>query len=384
MLDQLTESRRGALRPIARHTTALAALLSLLVSAGAALAQPDAGVDAGAAPVQTEPLRVGFAGSAPFVLPSEQAGLSIGAWRLVADGANVRYSLVREPSVAAALEKVARGELDVAVGPISITADRARSVRFTQPYFQSSLAIAAPEGSGGFWARLKPFLTWGFAGATALLLLVLGIVGLLMWVFERKKNPEQFPKSPLRGIGNGIWFALVTMTTVGYGDRVPVTVAGRIVAGTWMLIAILTATSLLAGIASAITVSQLQPAAIRTADDLSGHKVAVVRRTTAAAFAREHGAVTVPVDDLAAAFQMVAAGRARALVFDRPMVTYYLSQHPELDLRVSPRRYEPQGYGFAVRPGAPGLGEQLNVALLESLEAGAIARVVGDWLGAGE
>jgi voltage-gated potassium channel len=51
----------------------------------------------------------------------------------------------------------------------------------------------------------------------------------------------------VKSVGDGIWWALVTVTTVGYGDITPVTVGGRIIAAIVMVVgigfyAVLTAT----------------------------------------------------------------------------------------------------------------------------------------------
>ena len=40
----------------------------------------------------------------------------------------------------------------------------------------------------------------------------------------------------VRNLGDGIWWALVTITTVGYGDITPLTTVGRIVASSLMFL----------------------------------------------------------------------------------------------------------------------------------------------------
>jgi voltage-gated potassium channel len=53
--------------------------------------------------------------------------------------------------------------------------------------------------------------------------------GFLMTFVDR----ENFPS-----IGSGLWWAVQTVTTVGYGDHVPTTVGGRLVAASVMLFGI--------------------------------------------------------------------------------------------------------------------------------------------------
>ena len=53
--------------------------------------------------------------------------------------------------------------------------------------------------------------------------------GSLMTVFDHENYPS---------VGSGLWWAVQTVTTVGYGDNVPVTLAGQLVAVLVMLLGI--------------------------------------------------------------------------------------------------------------------------------------------------
>ncbi len=60
----------------------------------------------------------------------------------------------------------------------------------------------------------------------AVLIFFIFLFGYLFYVSE----PD------VRDLGDGIWWALVTITTVGYGDITPVTTLGRVVASSLMLL----------------------------------------------------------------------------------------------------------------------------------------------------
>ena len=65
------------------------------------------------------------------------------------------------------------------------------------------------------------------------LLLTVTIAGSLMFMLESETQPTVFTSIPI-----AMWWAIETLTTVGYGDIVPMTAAGRIVGGVVSIIGI--------------------------------------------------------------------------------------------------------------------------------------------------
>ncbi len=62
--------------------------------------------------------------------------------------------------------------------------------------------------------------------ALFLLLVLMMVSSSLMFLAEHEAQPESFSTIP-----KTMWWAVVTLTTVGYGDAVPITTAGKIIAG---------------------------------------------------------------------------------------------------------------------------------------------------------
>ncbi len=313
--------------------------------------------------------------------PGGLEGISVEVWQAVAAEAGWRYQFQPFESVPKALEALAAGKLDVVVGPASITSGRAQTARFSQPYYASALSILSRTERPSLWARIAPFFSREFFIAVAVLLSILALVGTLIWVAERRVPNAPFAHEPRHGIANGIWLAIVTMSTVGYGDLAPKTFLGRLVTAVWIVISVIMATSLVAGIASTLTLTGMSTNAITTAEEMHGRTVAALAGSPGEAFAREYGAKVRAVESLESAYALMKQRTADAVIFDRPQLRYFMAQKHDPSVAVSRAEYMPQNYGFAMQVSSPGLVHEMNLHLLRLEESGRVERIVQEWLG---
>ncbi len=80
--------------------------------------------------------------------------------------------------------------------------------------------------------------------ALLMISITVGIVlvgGLVVWVFDSRDFPD---------LGGALWYTLQTVTTVGYGDKVPTEGVGRLVGATVMIVAVALTSILTASITS--------------------------------------------------------------------------------------------------------------------------------------
>lgn len=328
------------------------------------------------------PLRVGIAGSEPFVFNDAENpnGIAIEIWEELAKEEQWTYNYKSFGTVKSALFALQNNELDIVVGPISITSDRVAQMSLSQPYYQSSLSIVSRTDGTGLWARIKPFFSLRLLIAVGVFVFILSIVGTLFWFAEHKASPEQFPKDPVKGIGNGMWLAIVTMSTTGYGDLAPITLKGRIIAGIWMVITIIFATSMVAGIASTLTLSGLDTSTVRNVENLNKKKAATITGSPAMEFLHDNKAIVVKTDNLTDAIARLENRDVEAVVYDRPQMMYYLKENDGKNLYLAKAEYYKQGYGFAF-PLKSELVYEVNRTLLKLAEDHVVQEIVDDYLG---
>ncbi|WP_194852475.1 transporter substrate-binding domain-containing protein [Nonlabens antarcticus] len=293
-----------------------------------------------------ETLRVGVAGSQPFTFKDTDKGISVEIWDKIAQKKSWEYEYVSYDTVSDALSALKKGDIDLVAGPISITAKRLETMRFSQPFYNSSISILSRVEDASLWQKVKPLFSFKLIIAVGIFLIILAIVGTLFWLAERKRSPEQFPQKPIDGIGNGMWLAIVTMSTTGYGDKAPITVMGRILAGSWMIISIIFATSMIAGIASILTVSTANTT-ISNIEQLSGRKAATISGSPSDEFLVKAGVKVTGVTTLSEAVEKLENKEVDAVIYDRPQLLYYLTENQVENLYISKAEYYKQGYGFA-------------------------------------
>lgn len=321
-----------------------------------------------AEPMKTS-LVVGTKASPPFAIKNPDgswSGLAIELWRLVANELGVKFE-VREYDLKGLLAAVEHGDVDVAVGALTITADRENVMDFSHPIYSTGLSIAVlPNANGGgTLSVMKSLVSWDNAKLIGILFALLFATGALVWLSERRRNESQFGGGPVRGIASGIWWSAVTMTSVGYGDKVPVTILGRVVGFVWMFAAVVLTASFTATITSSLTVNKLE-SNIKGPEDLVRVRVATVAGSTSAAYLERRHVEFIPVPTVLDGMKAVQAGRVDAMVYDAPLLQYFAKKDLGGAVTVLPITFERQDYGIAL-PEHSTLRKPLNHALLVEL-----------------
>jgi len=109
--------------------------------------------------------------------------------------------------------------------------------------------------------------------------------------------------------------------------------------------------------------------------------VAVIENTTSEEWAKFYRAKARPTKTLPDAIALLKLGKVQALIFDRPVLMYYVNQHPDEKVYVTDLKLAIEPYGF-VMPTNSQLETELNVRLLNLVYGKEMERITERWLGA--
>jgi len=330
-------------------------------------------------------LRAGISERPPFTMKDTDGkwtGLAVDIWESVSSELNIPYEYVEVP-LDQAISDAAKGKLDILVGGIGVSPDRARQVEFSQPFLAMPAAVAVlKENQVSYWGGfLRDVFSHGVGYMLLILVASILIFSMMLWIVERRVDRSHFGGRPWHGLGSALWFSAVTITTVGYGDKTPVSPLGRIVVFFWMFIGVIIISVFTGAIASSITASRMD-ARITQTRDLSKYRVGVLDGSLVQGVLASIGIPMTIYPTLDAGVDALVAGKITALVDGEITLRDAVNRDHPGAVVVTPLPNTHVTYALAVRPGFdPAQAKAINVALIEEVTQPGWEQEIERWAG---
>jgi len=316
---------------------------------------------------------VGVVVAPPFAMKDvdgEWQGIAVELWQAVAQDLGIEYE-IREYQFTQIESALKDGEVSAMITAIA-SAESEPQIEYSHPYYSTGLGIAVPIDGGlpGWVVVLENLVSWDFLKIVVFVLVLLLLVGAAIWRIERLANPEQFDRAPRQGLIDGIWWAAVTMTTVGYGDKAPRTNGGRLFAGIWMFAAVVLVSIFTAQVTAALTVSSLHGRVRGPADLAHVHVGALADSPAQLQLKRQFGVAAAGYDSLPNALNELASGKIDAFVASRPLLRHVVANNFAGTLRVLGSSFLRQDYAIALPLASP-LRKPINASMLRFVQTDA-------------
>lgn len=314
-------------------------------------------------------LTIGIKQSPPFIYTTdngEWTGLCIDIWKKISDSIDQPF-VYKEMELADLVQAIESNELDLSIVPLTVTTERVRKMYFSQPFFITALAIATNKTEDDkILTFISNFFSVDFFKVIGLLFLIIMIFGFLVWFFERRYNQNQFRKG-IRGIFDGIWWASVTMTTVGYGDKSPVSFWGRLFSVVWMFTAVIIISSFTATISSALTVNKMK-SNIEGLSDLYKVKVGSLAGSSSAIYLDENRVNYKAFNTIESGLIALKSNEIKAFVYDKAILDFFLAQAEFEDKLISFAINSNKEY-FSFASGKKEIIHSINPFLVDVIES---------------
>ncbi|XP_073681390.1 probable glutamate receptor [Garra rufa] len=287
--------------------------------------------------------------------------------------------------------EVVRGEADLAVAPLTLTAAREKAVGMTKPYMQTGISILLRKDiiseEAGFFDFLSPFSgeTWfGILIAyfvTAVCICIVGRLSPCEWS-QPETEPNRFT------LLHSLWYAAGALSLQGAGPH-PKAVSGRVISCTWWLFAIV----LLACYFSNLSSSQgadSAPLMIKGFEDLANQEVieygTLSGSSTLAFFKNSNNPAYRRIFEHMERRKSFVSSMDEGVQRAKEGNYAFIGESVSLDLAVARhcelvRAHEVigmRGYSIVTPLGSPML-KNLSVAILQLSEAGELAYLRTKW-----
>jgi polar amino acid transport system substrate-binding protein len=330
---------------------------------------------------EPEKLRIGVVYSPPYLINDDGnlSGVCIDLWRLVSDTMNIRYDVIFYQNHDSLLHALRNGNIDLSICPNTATTERLRDFRLTIPFYISNMGIVSRlEGHRPLLQVVKHLFSWTVIRWLLSVLIIVSVFASFLWLAERRGNSAQFHPG-LKGVLDGVWWAFVTMTTVGYGDKIPKTNIGKILAITWMFFAISLFFVASGVISSELTLNKLE-ARIHSSHDLTHCRVGAVENSGYAETLNRQQINFKSYKTTEEGFAAIKSDSIDAFVFDMALLNYVVDRYDkQKELVVIPSGLNLQYFSFMASKENLALIDNINPALLSIIDGDAWEEILAHY-----
>ena len=322
----------------------------------------------------SDTLTVGIDPFPPCVIvdSNKVTGFDIELFENIADSLNLKYRYKQVPEFSQMFNLLQNKTYDVGISGITINEEREELIDFSHPYLKSGLCILINNKKDASNLSIAKTYLNKTKKAIFSLLLFLFICGIIIWLLEKGK--PSFNNNFFKGVFDGMYWTNTTMTTVGYGDKFPLTIIGKIFS---MIVQWIGIALVFPYIVAQMTIT-IQEASykIKSKEDLQDKIVATVSGTTSILAAKKYGASVTEQKNIEDCILLLKTEKVDAIVFDMPTLKDVVNKDNSLIL--VQEVFEPQDYGIAFTQGSL-LREQFNRELLKLMASGKYNELYNKW-----
>lgn len=312
-------------------------------------------------------LKIAVYDSPPFGMKTRSGnvgGLMVELWEDIAKDLNVNYTyeLTNMNTLISGLQTK---NYDIGLGAISITPGREQKVDFSHAVNPSGTGIAVSKKyyTVPFFEKWTPIFLDLLKLVGFLMLLLFASAVLIYWI-EKRFSKEAPSERMIQTLSDGLWWSAVTMTTVGYGDKVPGSKIGKILGIVWIFFSIIFFSLFTAHASSKLDRSERGENI--DLDELRYMKIVAVAKSSGAEFLdREEIDFTI-AQNINEAIEKVLEGEFDAVVSNVPVLKYHNKTNFKNQLLISDTYLIRNNMGIALQEESFHK-EQIDKVLLEKI-----------------
>ncbi len=319
---------------------------------------------------QGKKLIVGVCHDPPYLIKMEDGqwgGISVDIWKAISQDLKVDYEL-REMPFADILDALEKNRIDLSIDTFFVLAEREKRFDYSTVLGYARLGVATLPGkiSHPWWLAVKTLFSWGNVRILGVLGLSLFLFGIILWLIERRANPDHFGGNKVKGIGSGIYWVGSTLTS---GVCIGVTLksfAARALGLAWMFLCAVAFSALIASLTNAIYENRNNVGVITDEQLRRMYLGGVTGSAESIVLPRLGGKYKLYAEEKDA-LDAVLSGEVEGFLYDMITLHYYEGMDYKDRIFVHPTGFRRFFFGFGLPRNSP-LTKSLNISLVSLME----------------